>query len=209
MELMQIRRNLLNSNYPLPPMYKRVEYIQARSYAHIITDYVPTRNDEIYVRFMPDSVSSSMNCLFSAGNGTYQLIALGYAANGKQAYYCKYFASGGAKELIANNTAGLWTTMTVNASGQFTSNGVSITSTYDNEIDGTNKSLLVFRRANTNNPYIGKLASFVITNNGTKKLELIPCIRMSDSIAGAYNTVAKHFYSSYSSLEEFTAGPVV
>ena len=189
----------------LPTGYKQIAYIQAEQYAYIATNYTPVKDDEITVRFMSDSIST-YNCLFSAGNNNYQLIALGNNANGLQDFYCKYFASGSAVEMKTHITTGTWQTMTVNSNGRFDANGVYATSPYENEIDGGLNKLFIFRRVNSNYPYIGKLSSFTIANNGRKKLDLIPCLRTSDNVAGAYDAVSKTFYSSASPNEQFIPG---
>ena len=73
--------------------------------------------------------------------------------------------------------------------------------------------------ANNNNIYIGKgngaanvrdlglrISWFKITNNGTPAIELLPCKRISDNVAGFYDLVSETFKTS-DSATAFTAGP--
>ena len=188
--------------------YKRVEYIESDGNAYIETNYNPVRYDEISIKHTT-GYAGHYQSLFSAGTGTYQLIALTYGIK-EESYYCKYFASGGAKnlscaELTDNKT---WHTMTVSSNGTFKSSAkpnVTVTSPYEQDIDSSNKHLFIFKRAENSSPFIGKLANFVIKNNGILKLNLIPCIRKIDNIPGVYDTVSNTFYSSASNTE-FIAG---
>lgn len=201
------RRMIAGCDPELPPLYKRVEYIQSTIYAYIATSYIPTRNDELEIEYMCDHAaggSANMHCLFSAGNGVYQLIALSYDATN---YYFKYFASGGAQTVHYAFTVGQWEKMNVTYDGvMHTSQVNSNASPYEDELDGNMTNLWIFRRRVDSNPYIGKLKYFKITNNGTLKLNLIPCVKISDDVAGAYDTVSKTFYPSASPSEQFTPG---
>lgn len=200
--LMDLRRMMLTDPM-VPPAYKRVEYIRSAGSAYIITDYIPVQNDEIGVTYQVDNaaIRAGTSCLFSAGNGTYQLISLAYYSTSYACpgQYCKYFASGSAAPIISGELDDVWYTLSVDSAGAFRVNGEVARKPYEHELDGTAVTLWIFKRRNNASPYTGKLKSFKITNSGTTKLNLIPCVRRSDGVAGAYDTVSKTFYTSASS----------
>ena len=189
----------------LPPAYRRVDYIKSTNNAYIQTDYTPIIGDELSADFMAES-NANMICLFSAGTGSSQLIALANKQNTSSIkFYCKYFSTGSADSLNADNHINEWKRMTVSSDGTFTCNGISLRVTPTQALDGTATTLRIFMRRDGSNPFIGRLKSFKVTNNGMVKINLIPCIRLSDSVAGAYDTVSKTFYSSASN-NAFVAG---
>ena len=198
--MMGIRRAVLMATDPdLPPGYRRVDYIRSESSAFIQTDYVPVRYDEIESEFTIDT--NSLRCLFSAGMGTYQLVFL--TQSGSNSYtYLRYFDSS-APSYKFSLQEGAWNSLRLSGNGVLTINGVSNSYTYKSAIDGTNGNMYVFIRSNKQSAFIGKLRKFKITNSGTLKLNLIPCIRGSDGKAGVYDTVSKTFYGSASAYDEF------
>ena len=206
--MMEIRRSVMIGTPLVAPGYMKVEYIQNTSWAYVNTNYTPTKDDEIQCTYQINSLNGSMRCLLSAGTGTYQLIALANTASGKGAYYyCKYFASGGAKNLYSyNDSTDVWYTMTITSQGVFSDNNVSVTSQYEHELDGDNTSLYIFRRRNNENTFVGKLKEFKIFNGGNLKMNLVPCIRMTDDVAGVYDTVSKVFLTSAASGYTFIPG---
>lgn len=193
---------------PLPQMYLHVEYIENPSTALIIADYEPVRYDEVSARFSVTG-QSDYGALFYCGTESYQFGTL--LEPSRSGFWCKYFASGGAPYLdfdepLSTNT---WYDFSVSSIGVFSCDGKNATSTYQAQIDGTDKRLWVLRRANGNSPFVGKLASFVVKNNGINKLNLVPCVRLSDDKAGMYDTVSQTFYTSASAYSQFVAGPIV
>ena len=201
MELMERRALLLQQESELPPTYTKVDYIKAAEYAYIATDYVPQMHDELYMEYMADR-RDKMATLFSAGTGNSQFIMIGFSSSG-QAYYFRYFSTGNALEFYSAVPTGVWQTLTINANGVASVNGKTGTKAPNQELDGSDTTLFIFRRRTTNYPYYGKLRAFSITNNGILKIKLIPCIRNSDNVAGAYDVVAHKFYSSASPSEAF------
>lgn len=199
------KRIMMATDPDLPPWYQRVEYIKATSSAFIATNYVPTHYDAFEIEYMLDA-NSGNKCLFSAGAGTYQLIMLSYVdgSASKYAFYYRFFSSGNAVNFHLNAAPGTWYKMTISADGVASSNGESITKAYEHELDGDNTTLYIFRRRNSSSQFVGKLKSFKIINNGTLKLNLIPCIQLSNGHAGVYDTVSKTFYGSGSPNEDFT-----
>lgn len=206
MDMMEIRRKIMSNPPLVAPGYMKVEYIQNTDWAKIDTGYVPVQGDEFEIEFMQDQEKTGYQGLFSAGTGTYQIIALAYISSKKINYYAKYFASGGAKTLASQHEHNIWYTMRVTADGTFSCNGASVISPYEHILDGNKTTLYIFRRRDDNSSFAGKLKLFKITNNGTLKMNLIPCVRMTDNVAGVYDTVSKVFLTSQSSDYHFIPG---
>ena len=191
------KRIMMAQGSQLPSSYRKVEYIEATGTQFVNTGYAVKRYDAIQIRYTRD-VRGGMRALFSSGGGTYQFIALS-TDNLVCNYYVKYFASGTAKTLIAQQAGnnGEWYTISVDGNGLFwsSSNDASILSEYEHDIDGDN-NLYIFKRYSSANYWIGKISYFKIENNGTKVMELIPCVRKSDDKPGMYDTVSKTFYTN-------------
>ena len=188
-------------NWNLPDEYQKVEYIESTGTQYIELDYVPQRYDEITSKFsmtsVPSGASNSM-ALFSAGTGTYQLIFLlanvssGNSVNG--AYY-KYFASGDATRFNFYPSANTQYTVHVASDGGVTCNGYSNSSSYGGSLDA-NENLFLMKRANNTAPFMGRLYSFKIQNDGETVVELIPCYRKSDDVIGLYDYATGTFYTN-------------
>ncbi len=188
----------------VPSAYRIVKYIQSTQSAYIATEYIPTVGDAFEVDFSADSISD-YNALYSAGTGDRQATVLNGKHGTDRYYYCKHFASGDAAAITTTGTLGTRYKMSVSASGVFTFDGQTATTTPEGELDGTATNLWVFRRRNDTQQFTGKLYGFRITNGTTTKLNLVPCVRKTDNVAGAYDTVTRTFYTSAGS-ESFTAG---
>lgn len=184
----------------LPSIYTRVDYIKATSDAYIETSYVPTRYDAFDAEFTFDGSNGTYGCLFSAGTGTYQMLFL--MRQGATTSYLRYFSNNSTALSLAFST-NTWYTMSLSSSGTLKINGKTNTLSYLAELDGNDKTMILFKRKNNTSNLYGKLKYFRITNNGTVKMNLIPCIRNNDGKAGVYDTVSKTFMSS-SGNEEFT-----
>lgn len=201
------KRLMMAQGSQLPSEYRKVEYLEATGTQYFNTGYAVKRYDAIEIRYTRDNTQGvAMRCLFSAGSGTYQLIALStneLTCN----YYVKYFASGSAKLLYAQqgHDNGVWYTVTVDSNGSFVSsnNGFDVVSEYEHDIDGTN-TLYIFKRYDNTNYWTGKISYFKIENNGTIVMELIPCVRKSDDKPGMFDTVSKTFYTNAGTGEFIT-----
>ena len=189
----------------LPAEYRQVEWIASNSYQYIVTDYVPTKWDEIstYVSF-GGNTSTTNNCPFSAGTGDYQLVML----KSGETIYWKYFQTGGAASeknvLVSGQRYELTVTIQAGtANGILSINGKTLSSKAAMELDGASTTLWLFRRRNGSYGMNGSIERFTITNSQLPRLDLIPCIRKSDSKPGMYDTVSKTFYTN-AGTGEFT-----
>lgn len=182
----------------LPSEYQQVEWIAASGTQYLNIPYTPVQNDEFDIAAMVTSWSG-YEALVSCGSGTYQFIIL---LNGSVSFY-KYFARGDAARL---------TNIPANVKVRYTNKGhigqlvasrfdtdteiSNCYSSYQQAIDGANNSLYILKRANNTSPFRGRLYSFTITNGDTEKLNLVPCVRKADSVAGVFDTVSKTFYTN-------------
>ena len=200
-------RRRMYSNPFIPPAYQQIEYVSYDGTQHIRTDYVPVIGDEIKIKFLFTG-TNDYEGLLSAGNDTYQLILLKYGRSTESNFYYKYFASGGAKEIKWPLQVGAWHEISISSDGTASSEGYSMTSPPEHELDGDLTTLWLLRRRNSNYPCYGSLAYCTITNNGTEKLKLIPCLRTQDGHIGMYDTVSRTFYGN-SGTRPFIPGPIV
>ena len=191
--------------------YQLKSYITNPNGEYIITNYEPVRYDQICVLFqLTDALASGdhgvYQALFSAGTGDYQFVLI-FEMIGSiyHAAYFRYFSSQSSTINIDNHPKDTWYELTISESGVGYIDGVTATRTYGAAIDGTDKRLWLFKRANNSTPCIARVGHVIIHNKGNIKLNLIPCIRNNDNKAGLYDTINDTFYTSATSTD-FVAG---
>lgn len=203
MGVMQDRYRMIASGDPeLPPEYRRKPYIESAGNAYIVLDYVPVQYDSTYCRFALTPIAGTDQTPFSAGTGTYAVILKTNRTNA----WVRYFSTANhSKALSGSVTGNGWNVATINSDGSTTLNEVTTTASYDGAIDGTGDGtkMHLFIRANGGEKMTGKMSDFTISNGGTLKVKLIPCVRLMDNAAGMYDTVSGVFYAS-SGTESFT-----
>jgi hypothetical protein len=181
----------------LPSEYQQVEWIGTSGTQYLNIPYTMVQDDEYDIIAMVTSWSG-YEAPVSCGNGTYQFIIL--LQSGTSFY--KYFAHGDASRFNSPGNAKARYTNKGHVGKLVVSNadtGVEISncySSYQRDIDGADKSLYVLKRANNTSPFRGRLYSLTITNGDTEKLNLVPCVRKADSVAGVFDTVSKTFYTN-------------
>ena len=204
MNLLMRRRMMMQQKQggSLPDGYQQVEWIGCTGTQYIKTNYEPVQYDELDATFLINSNQGNNSKVYwSAGTGDYQFILLTNSGN----LYYKYFATGDAVRMSSSyrpldsrmnysiNSSGIITTTNLETGAVLT----SATSAYTAPIDSTDKSLYIFRRSDgTTTFFRGRLYKFIIINNGTLKLNLIPCYRKSDNEIGLYDTVGRTFYTN-------------
>ena len=197
MGMMAIRRALLaqQGGGILPGIYRQLEWIGSDGNQYIDTSYVPVQGDEFNVSFIQTGNGSTFRALFCAGTGTYQSVVLLPQNVGSGGGFIRYFSSGSKQFTFAYGSDLL--NITIDKDGVLSvDNHYLATCAFENDLDGDNAYIRIFRRANGNNPMSGKLYGFTVTNNGVDKLKLIPCLRISDSKPGVYDTVSESFYAN-------------
>ena len=180
----------------LPAAYRRVEYLESSGTQYIDTGYTPVQNDAFYVEFMLTSVSPN-SVVFSAGTVKQVILLL----HSDSTAYVHYFSSGKAATFNFPTTiSNIWSNATISGSGDIDINGNTGTKTYEGALTD-DPNLWLFRRRNDSQPFYGRIRAFTITNNGTPKMNLIPCYRASDNEPGMYDTVSGTFYTNAGSGE--------
>lgn len=200
--LMQVRFSMASGDPLLPPGYVRKSWIGSVSNSYIITDYVPKMGDEISLHFLLTELKN-YHTLFSAGVDTQQLVAL-LGNSSASDRWCRYFSSG-SSSFSATITSSTWYAFTVTSNGTFGCAGGSVTVSPDGELGDTDY-LYLFRRANNTHNLVGQMSDFKVTNNGQIKLNLLPCQRVSDGVAGMYDTCAGKFYGAQNPSYPFNCG---
>lgn len=185
----------------IPPGYKSYKFLvcsSASPFPYIQTEYIPQQYDEFRTSYIAIG-NGVYQSLFYAGTGSYQL---GMTFNERvTAVWFKYFATGNAPRATSLSDNTLYTVL-LTKDGSLYINGVyKGKSPYDQELDGDQnaKRLRLFLRSNNDSPLQhGKIGRFTVINEGTNKLDLIPCKRLADGVCGMWDTVAKKFLTSAS-----------
>lgn len=183
----------------LPSEYQQVEYIETSGSAYLTIPYTVVRYDTFDVTAFYNRISGTY-ALFSCGTGNYQVIIVIQNTN---KLYFKYFAKGAAAAITFSNDElrGKIANYHIDRNGMLT---VAIEggaqryseSKYISDIDGNEKRLFILRRANGVNNFVGRLYKFVVSNDNTEKLNLVPCYRKSDGEIGMYDLVNGVFYTN-------------
>ena len=198
------------SNGPLPPMYKRCDYLQAQGDRAVIDTGVAGNNDALkfdfcfnvdrfltYRGFFTNYSSETANCWrLSAGTSETSVL---YTSNTRT----------NASRYVTINYIGHKTTVIFDKSSfEITANGQTITQTTPITTGTANNTTIYInssrRYAQTRDDII-KWYYFRIFDNWTLIRDYIPCIRVSDSIAGFYDTVNRTFNPSIGTVN-FIAG---
>lgn len=182
----------------LPTGYTQLEYVMLSGTQYALLDCVPVQGDKIDCIFLR---MDQNGCLFSAGTGTFQWLFLG-------PNYYKYFATGNAPTFYPALTNSRIYQLTADSSASASSPGLTtsvVSSSYGGALGSTEK-LNFGRRANNSSYFTGYIFEFILSNSGTEKIHLVPCIQDSTEYVGFYDLVGETFIKSDGS-GEFVAGP--
>lgn len=202
-------------NFLVPAAYQAVEFIQANGTQYINTG-VPAR---VQIRCEIDAQSVTTNPsdqTLLGGNGTgtqNDVVVIGYnhASSFKSYYYYIQSVFDDIKN-IADTNRHSFVVNFESGNLQFIVDGVvekQATSTFTATTSST--TLHLFRRANGNNPFYGRLYALRIYDylDGGKMIrEFIPCYRRADSTAGLWDRVGEQFYTN-AGTGAFIVGPDV
>jgi hypothetical protein len=193
------------SSLLLPEEYQEVEYIEADGTQYIDMQYAYKINDEINISFMKTQDTGAIQGVFGNGNltpyigtvlylnGTNILTSTIGGALGVQ--FFKYEAEPIQSDKIYN--------VKYETNKVYVNNNHVITVT--NElVDGTQSDFSLFRRWGTNSFY-GRIYSFNIKREGMFVVNMVPCYRKNDGVAGMYDLISNVFYQN-SGTGEFIKG---
>jgi hypothetical protein len=198
---------------PVPVQYKQIEFISRPQWADasafidtgVSLSKIGTAVFE--VEFMPTDAgygsSGENHYIFGMlpNTGNY---AVGFGA--ALDYYCNkvFDFSGGSTADIALDSHGLNQKIsvqaTVNSSGWTISDGENTSSVSATPRDYSNKPICLFGVNETASTakylFAGRIYYFKVTENNEVKMELVPCIRISDDAVGFYDKVNDAFYTA-------------
>lgn len=173
----------------LPVEYQEVEYIESTGTQYINTNYTPVQGDNIKIEKVKQADNNN-GVLFSAGNGTYQLILYCMYAQRNLTYW-KYFAAGDAASFYSPLSD--FTEINIIDGKIYYDNVIKATSKYSGQVD---TALQLFRRASEISYISATMGRFTITNGNTIKLDLIPCYKKSNNEIGFYDIINDVFYAN-------------
>ena len=190
----------------VPDEYQEVEFLQTTGTQYLwFPDVTFYESDSFLFKFLVTDRSQSFCPVLGLGGNELQTTDthtgnLGYSKSSN-----KYSGWFNWQEKFFGN-ANPSTSDIVNVTGTYVSGTLSISekigqSTFANtwSVSYFNDSInLCYLKPYQGTPQIGraKLYYFLLSDNSQNKLELIPCYRKSDSIAGMYDRVEKVFYTN-------------
>ena len=190
----------------IPASYQEVEYLYSDGNQYIVTPVTTASNQVIRVKFLISSDSKS-NRVFSSVDGSTQLIPQ-TKTNTSNAYLAMNYASGSSSSLataprIAENVV---YDFTLHTNTTVTINGVDYANQGNYGGASGNSPIWLFKKnTDTTARMTGNIYLFTITQGGSRIIDLIPCYRKSDSVAGMYDKVTDAFLTN-SGSGNFIAG---
>lgn len=197
------RRLLMQSKSLLPSGYQRVEYIESQGAQRITLDYIVQENDEIYLQYEFIGFMSNDNHFYHATNGN---LGVWFDFNSRNLIFYRFGDSSSFNSPL-NTSQYIGFSILKKGSLQVNDN------TYSISYNGMpNNTLKLFASLSTQGNWLNfskyKMFDFHISENGTKKLHLIPCYRKSDGEIGLYDIINGKFYTNLGT-GEFLKGPDV
>lgn len=170
------------------PYLRRVAYLESHGKEYLQTEVTPKIGCSIKCEYSYNVLPGSdghFQTLFSAGTGTYQLIALGSVGTSgsihADGFYYKYFAKGSANVFDYYPQTNTKYSLSVNSNGVARIGLYSSTSSPNRELDGLETTLRILQRRNGDSSMIGKLFSFLMNDeNGNEILNMIPVLDFSE-----------------------------
>jgi hypothetical protein len=182
--------NVSSGAHNLPSAYTEYEYIEATGTQYIDTGYVPNADTEIIYTFQRTAIQSYNACEFGVTPSP-KVVAAG-----------RYVSLGGKTDRTGaydpDNIYG-YSTIKVDRAGLYDMLGRKTIDISDNTSNAGTLSLYVLAR--NNNGTVERMAKekmryFSASENGVKKIELIPAMRNSDGVLGVYDTVRGVFFEN-------------
>lgn len=181
------------------PYDAEIEYLESSGTQYIDTDFVPLIGDSFHVELSCSAIST-VNTLFNAGTGTYQLVVV-LSQTGNQ--FIRFFSSNspyGRISLELNK----WYTLDITAEGNVSFGGLTWKAPPAEELDGNDTDLWLYKRHNLNNPFFGKIKNFIVERNGKSRLHLIP-VRIGN-VGYMYDKVSGRLFGN-AGTGDFILGP--
>ena len=189
-------------------LYQQVEYLQGTGTQYIDTGIIPSNTDTVASDFQLTNNTISDNTLFYIDNGSAQTNAYGISmANlaDRKLYVCGW----GDKYTSVFSTNLVKHTMSL-CNGVFTlDNNIVSTSESSSTSPNVTRSIKLFGWDRNGTVIIKGLVRVfgftIMSGSNVKRLDLVPCVRKSDSKPGMFDTVTETFFIN-SGTGEFTVG---
>lgn len=184
----------------LPTEYQRVEYIKSSKTQYIDTTFVPTNNSKWVLDAQFNETTTQFNGRFENNeNPRGQRFDIAIAADGY------YYINGGnnTKTIVANTNRHTFVLDMKNGIASIDNSNFNLDM---QTFNGQRPVYLFARRANNIEYYCNeKIYSCKFYENNVLTMNLIPCYRKSDNVAGMYDIVTKTFFIN-SGTGTFTVG---
>lgn len=175
----------------IPATYQQVECLRATGTQYIVTPATPADNQIIAFKYRL-TVFSDTTRVFATTDGVTQLTLT------PQNYYAfNNSPSSGAYNAVNLHDTNIIYDCIYNASTTLTVNGVDYSNSLKYGGATSSANIWLFSRANTSGQNLkGDIYYFRITQSGSKIIDLIPCYRKSDSVAGMYDKATGTFLTN-------------
>lgn len=208
---MRLRRRVMVSGKKplLPPEYQQVEWIQNPNNRYIITDFYNSYNNIITLVFQQSKTPGRYDVLFGSqyNNAGTDRTWFGYR---KTAVSCSWCGSNSGA--IANTSDLLEHTLTASKDG-FYLDGNLIFTPSDKRNSSVRPIYLFcnnFATQGRDYPASGlRIIRFTVEGASGTILDYVPCVRVTDGVAGLYDLVSKTFYEGQGSSSNFVPGNYV
>lgn len=188
-----LRRRSMYRGGEFPDMYQKLAFLQSDGRQHLsIDDYIPQIGDSLSTNFV--RMYNNFGTIFSAGTGQFQFITITGTADYGPAIYMKYFTSGGASSRGNTGEREKPYNLRFFSDGKILLDGVEIMGEVHKSKGPVNTNLIMFKRANLQQGFAGKILGFQAYRSGETILNLVPALRSSDGKPGMLDTVSKKFY---------------
>lgn len=180
----------------LPSEFQEVEYIESSGTQYIDTNFVPTLNSEIFVKFNYGTAISSNQMLFGSKSYSSHYYQCFKGSNDRFSIAFGCSSSSDFTNLYSTDYYNLDVELKVNNSGFSINNTLYSWSVTPSEIGYS--TLSIFARHYETYDLFGsyKLYSFKIYDNNILVRDFVPCYRKADNVAGLYDLVNGVFYTN-------------
>lgn len=143
----------------------------------------------------------SLNTVFNAGAGTYQVVFVATPTN----QFIRLFASSSTYVAI-NLELNKWYTLDISGEGDISFAGMTWKALPAGELDGNDTDLWLYKRHNLDKPFIGKMKNFYVKRNGAIVLHY-DSVRVGN-VGYMYDKVSGELFGN-SGTSDFVLGPDV
>ena len=220
--LLEMRRRLMYDRRSFPPGYQRMDYLMSASSGNAFIDTIDTVHKGAVITLKFNAPSASVPVIYgwrhsqNESNTGYNVMLITNGSSYRRLVAGVPFGSTGVD--FAFNYDEYTTIVLDTNADKITVNGSEVPNLQYNLSEGgvfnssgsSGVAPVIFAmrdyNGNTSNyAHDTKVYGYTVQMNGEKLMNLIPCIRLSDSEAGMYDTVGKRFLTNAGNSGSFTA----